>query len=185
MSHIGQSTQATSTLQSNLTPPSQQPGRTIRPSRQPGRLPRASNIGFVMVPPPRTPVARVGRRGRDLWVSRDWRDVHPTTQTFGNRFDDPGGAYAAPIPESERFQTLYCATRLSGAIAEVAAGEQPARDVVAASGSARIGPGYLSADWCASRSASSHIRGEETPAFMHGRKRPFLLLCQVWKNMVY
>lgn len=104
--------------------------------------------------PPKAPVARVGRRGRDLWVPRDWCDVSTITHTFGNRFDDPGGAYVPPIPEAQRFQTLYCATRLAGSVAELAAAEQADRDVVAASGASRVTPESLRAEWCATRAVS-------------------------------
>jgi hypothetical protein len=149
-----QPVQSPSSSQSQPTSPSQQPGRATLPPRPPGMLPRTANVGFVFVPPPKTPVARVGRKGRDLWVSRDWRDASSITHTFGNRFDDPGGAYGPPIPEAQRFQTLYCATRLAGSVAEVAAGEQPDRDVVAASGASRAKEGDLSPDWCASRAVS-------------------------------
>src|SRR5438552_2218058 len=105
---------------------------------------------FSFVSPPATPVVRVGRAGKDLWLPKDWADARDDG-TFGYRFDDPGGIYDPPIPPEHRFQVIYCATRLAGAVGEVCARERPELTALAARGAGGPEQGYIGQEWCSTR----------------------------------
>ena len=89
---------------------------------------------FALVPPPEGVVYRVGRRNTDLWMGRDWSKSSSTAHvpgTFGNRFDDPGAIFDPPIPLDRRFQVVYAATTIAGAIGETIAGLRPSLEALA------------------------------------------------------
>lgn len=80
------------------------------------------------VSPPTSPVYRVGR-GPDPLRLREWADINPS-QTFGNRFDDPGPRHGLPVPE--RYRTAYFATHSVGAYGETIARFRKSLNLLAA-----------------------------------------------------
>lgn len=107
---------------------------------------------YSFVSPPTTPVVRVGRAGKNLWLPKGWADARDDG-TFGYRFDDPGGTYNPPILSQYRFQVIYCATWLAGAVGEVCARQRPELAALAARGLGGPEQGYISQEWCRTRAA--------------------------------
>jgi len=71
--------------------------------------------GLEVIAPPADPVYRISRPP-DLFAPPPWEIADPASGVFGGRFDDPGKL--SGIPESDRFQIIYCASQRQGAFAE-------------------------------------------------------------------
>ena len=85
-------------------------------------------------------------RAPDPWVWPDWANA-AADGTFGNRWDDPGGAY----------RVLYAASERLGALVEVLARFRPdphvaqALDAIEGDDEGALPPGHLEASWLARR----------------------------------
>ncbi len=77
--------------------------------------------GLRAVPPPKSPIYRVGRP-LDPFDPPPW-DKAGEDGTFGNRFDDPG--HLDGIPQEQRFRMIYCATQRTAVYGETLARFRP------------------------------------------------------------
>jgi hypothetical protein len=99
--------------------------------------------GIIAVPPPRSPVFRVGRTP-DPFAFPSWAFAHPDG-TFGNRFDDPSGRRG--VPASRRFRVLYLASESAGAFGETLAGYRPDLAGLASAGATPPARPSVPASW--------------------------------------
>lgn len=114
---------------------------------------------YVFIEAPPDPIVRVGKRGFNLWIPKDWN--HPRRRpdgTFGDRFDDPGKLHNPPVTDDDMFRMIYAAGGPEGAICETAAYLRPKprklRNRSLARRSNQADKGVMDEDWCSTRKAS-------------------------------
>jgi hypothetical protein len=114
-----------------------------------------SPIPYAFCSPPKSEVVHIGSHSH-LWSVKPWNLVG-TDQTFGGRFDDPGGAKIPPIKQADRFHVLYCADEFTGALCEVVGHEKPSPKALLASRNKAPQQGYIDAAWYQHRTAGYTI----------------------------